>query len=175
MKLVRFYSEGELSSIRVTNEDEAVAGVKNLLFDEQLAEEQIMLEIFSQNHGNISDVDELRLDFDRLFTKKQLLKKGFLTACKLVDSSHHNEDFSMATIISIKNEQRYLSAIFKSFVVLIPRTKLVKSPSEPLLFASLKNDNYYLVNQEQSIEDPSAIKKFNNWIRKKISSKTSSK
>jgi hypothetical protein len=150
----------------MSNEEEAVTEVKNFFFNQQLDEEQIMLEIFSQNYGTISSVDELRLDFDLIFSKKQLLKKGLFSGCKLVDSSCHNEDFSINTVISIKNEQRYLNATFRSFVVLIPRSKLLRTPSEPLLFASLKNENFYLVNKEQSQFSPTGFKTLSNWIGK---------
>lgn len=175
MKLVRFYSEGELSSIRVSNEEETVIEVKNLFFDEQLTEEQIMLEIYSQNRGNVSDVDELRLDFDRIFTRKQLVRKAFFKGCKFVDSSNHNEDFSMNTIIGIKEEQKYLSANFRSFMILHPRSKFFGGSNEPMLFATLRNNNFYLVNLEQATAKPSKFNTISNWIKRKISSKTSLK
>lgn len=156
------------------NEDETLSGVKNLFFDEQLIEEQIMLEIFSQNRGNVSDVDELRLDFDRIYTKRQLVKTGFFSGKKFVDSSNHNADFSISTIISIKNEQRYLNAQYKSFMILLPRNKFFKTTAEPMLFATLKNKNFYLLNPDQTARN-SRFKIFTNWIKKGISSKTSSK
>ncbi|UKN03554.1 hypothetical protein K6119_08505 [Paracrocinitomix mangrovi] len=175
MKLARFYSEGELSSIQISNEEEAVSEIKNLFFGEQLEEEQIMLEIYAQNKGLISDVDELRLDFDRIFSKKQLVKKGFLSAKKLVDSSNYNQDFSIQTILSIKSEQTYLNANFRGFMILLPRHKWLAKETEPMLFAKLKNDNFYWVNADQSKSQPNSLHKFWNWIQKKISFKTSSK
>ena len=38
MKLTSFYSEGELSSIRVSSAEDVVDGIKNLLFEEQIIE-----------------------------------------------------------------------------------------------------------------------------------------
>ena len=146
MKLVKFYSEGELSSIQISNEDEAVSEVLNLFFEEQLSEEQIILEVSSKNCGFISDVDELRLDFDRIFSKKQLRKKGFFSGRKLTDSARVEQDLSLNTILNIKNEQRYLNATFRSYVVLMPRVQLFGKKREPMLFATLKNDNYYWLN-----------------------------
>lgn len=164
LKLVKFYSDGELSSIQMSNEEETVSGVKNLFFSEQLTEEQIMLEIYSQNKGLVSEVDELRLDFDRIYTKKQLKKKALFSLTKLVDSCQHTEDFSIQTILSIKNEQRYLNASFRGYKILVPRTKLLRKPSEPLLFATLKNDNYYLLNKEQSQFKPSLSRRIIHWF-----------
>ncbi|MBD3636062.1 MAG: hypothetical protein HUJ25_01875 [Crocinitomicaceae bacterium] len=175
MKLVRFYREGELSSIRMSNEEEVIVGVKNLFFDEQLAEEQIMLEIYSQNKGIVSDVDELRLDFDRIYSHKQLRKKALLSGTKIVDSCNHNKDFSIATIIGIKNEQRYLNASFRNFVILSPRHRFLENSNEPMLLAKLKNNNYYLLNAQQSGNDLTIVKKVSNWITKKIFFKTSLK
>jgi hypothetical protein len=93
----------------------------------------------------------------------------------LVDSSKYKKDFSIATILEIKNEERYLNAQFKSFFILLPREGLIKSKGEPMLFASLKNNNFYLLNQKMSKKDISKIKQFINWIQKKISFRTSSK
>lgn len=175
MKLTRFYSEGELSKISMSSADQALDEVKSLFFDEQITEEQILLEIFSRNRGKISDVDELRLDFDRIYTQKQLKKRALISGCKLLDSADYGKDFSIKTILNIKEEERYLTAKFRGYFILLPRTKLFKSASEPLLFASLKNDNFYLLNQETSEQRISKFKKISNWIQKKISSKTSSK
>lgn len=175
MKLVRFYSDGELSSIQVSSSEETISEVKNLFFEEQLMEEQIMLEIYSNNNGICSEVDELRLDFDRIFSKKQIQKKALITGSKLMDSSKHEPDFSISTILGIKEEQRYLNATFKGFVVLKPRNKFFVKQVEPMLFASLKNNNFYLLNKDQSTPAPSKFKNSWNWILRKISFKTSSK
>lgn len=175
MKLARFYNEGELSSIRVSSEEDTVSEILNLFFDEQLTEEQIMLEIYSQNRGTSSDVDELRLDFDRIFSKKQLKKKALFSGRKLVDSSYHNQDVSITTILGIKNEQRYLNATFRNYVVLLPRTDFFGRTKEPMLLASLKNNNFYWVNPGQSKIQSTPFKRIGNWIRKRTSSKTSSK
>ncbi|MEO9534100.1 MAG: hypothetical protein ABJG68_03815 [Crocinitomicaceae bacterium] len=175
MKLVRFYRDGELSSLRVSNVDEAVSEVENLFFDEQIIEEQIILEIYSRNRGKISEVDELRLDFDRIFTKKQLQKRGLLTASKFMDSADFGKDFSIQTILSIKNEQRYLNAQFHGYFILVPRSSFFKKAGEPMLFASLKNNNYYWLNHNIVEAKPSKVKMFFKWIKEKISFKTSSK
>ena len=175
LKLVRFYSEGELSSIKVSSSEESVSEVRNLFFEEQLSEEQIILEIYSKNNGKRSSVDELRLDFDRIFSKKQLQKKAFVAGLKVIDSVDYQNDFSISTILGIKNEQRYLNATFRGYTVLVPRSSLFDKQTEPMLFASLKNDNFYLLNMEQSERTPSKFKSFINWIQKGISFKTFSK
>ena len=46
-------------------------------------------------------------------------------------------------ILSIKNEQRYLNAQFHGYFILVPRSSFFKKAEEPMLFASLKNNNYY--------------------------------
>ena len=175
MKLVRFYREGELSSIQISSADETVSEVANLFFEEQLTEEQIMLEIYSNNNGSISDVDELRLDFDRILSKKQLKKKAIVNGHRLIDSADYEKDFSISTILAIKNEQRYLNATFKGYVILLPRNRAFRKTEEPLLFASLRNNNFYLLNKNQKHPQKSFFKSIRNWIKSAISFKTSSK
>ncbi|MEZ4922669.1 MAG: hypothetical protein R2780_05800 [Crocinitomicaceae bacterium] len=164
MKLVKFYSDGELSPIKVSSTEETVAEVQNLFFEEQLAEEQIILEIYSKNNGQTSEVDELRLDFDRIYSRKQLNKKVLLSGYKLVDSSVYQNDFSIQTILGIKNEQRYLNASFKGYMLLIPRGTNIGG-AEPMLFASLKNENFYLLNKERSLSPESKFKSILSWIK----------
>jgi predicted AlkP superfamily pyrophosphatase or phosphodiesterase len=161
--------------MRMSSTDEAVSEVQAFFFDEQLTEEQIILEIYSRNRGKISDVDELRLDFDRIFTKKQIQKKALLTGAKFMDSADFGKDFSIQTILNIKSEQRYLNANFHGFYVLQPRSKWFTKPGEPMLLASLKNNNYYWLNQSQVVKADNKFKSALKWIQKRISSKTSSK
>jgi len=178
LKLTNFYSEGELSSIRVSNVEETVSEIKNLLFEEQLVEEQILIEIYSSNTEKISKVDELRLDFDRIFSKKQILKKSVLSRCKFIDSVKYEDDFSIKTILNIKNEERYLNAKFQDYHVLVSRRSFFKNNQEPLLFARLKNNNFYLLNMEMVRNEfflRTFFKNVSSWIQKKISFKTSSK
>lgn len=178
MKLTSFYSEDELSSIRVSSVDETVNEVKGLFFHEQLAEEQILLEIYSSSKDVISDVDELRLDFDRIYSRKQIGKKCLFGRYKFVDSSEYQKDYSVKTILAIKNEQRYLNATFKNFQILLPRKSFFNKSEEPMLFASLKNNNFYLLNDfrsETNEVEESFLKKTSRWIKKRISFGTSSK
>lgn len=178
MKLTSFYSEDELSSIRVSSVDDTVQEIKGLFFGEQLTEEKILLEIYSSNSGNFSEVDELRLDFDRIYSKKQIMKKCLFGRFKFVDSTEYKKDYAVKTILAIKSEERYLNAKFKDYYVLLPRTSLFKKTTEPLLFASLKNNNFYLLNDfraDVSKADTTVLSRFGTWMRKKISFKTFSK
>lgn len=72
MKLARFYRDGELSEIRVTNSDDTVFEVKNLFASEQLAEDAIKDMICTKNYGQMSHVDELRLDFNRICRRRDI-------------------------------------------------------------------------------------------------------
>jgi hypothetical protein len=177
LKLARFYRDGELSDIKVSGADDTVFEVKNLFASEILSEDAIQDMIRTKNCGQMSHVDELRLDFDRICRKKdiqQLTRWGFY---RLKDSSLYSKKFCTQTILNIKNEQRYLSACFSDYVMLVPRfgeTVL----DEPYLFASLKNGHYYLLNATElpPVCPPlNSIKNAFAWIQKKIFSKTSSK
>lgn len=175
MKLARFYSDGELSEIRVSNSDETVFEVKNLFASEQLAEDAIRDMIHTRNQGQMSHVDELRLDFNRICRKRDIQQRIQLGAYRFTDSADYKGTFSIDTILNIKNEQRYLSACFSDYVVLIPR---FGSKQEPCLLASLKNGYFYLLNAEElppSNPIMHSVKKAMAWIQKKIFSGTSTK
>lgn len=175
MKLARFYSDGELSEIRVSNSEETVFEVRNLFAAEQLAEDAIQDMIRTRNTGQMSHVDELRLDFNRICRKKDIQQRLRLGAYRFADSVHYKGNFSVDTILNIKNEQRYLAACFSDYVVLMPR---FGSKQEPFLLASLKNGYFYLLNADElPAANPvmNAIKKAFAWIQKKISFKTSTK
>lgn len=177
MKVARFYSEGELSAIRVTNVEETIFEVKNLFAGEQLIEEQIVALIRQNNLGEHSEVDELRLDFNRIYSKKSILSKTRFGRYKFSDSCFYKGSFSVQTILDIKNEQRYLSAKFKGYAVLNKRFGKEKR-TEPYLFASLKNGYFYLLNAEEISSSNvivNSFKKSFSWIQKKIFFKTSSK
>jgi len=177
LKVARFYSEGELSAIRVTNVEETIFEVKNLFACEQLIEEQIVSMIRQNNLGELSEVDELRLDFNRIYSKKAIQSKTRFGRYKLVDSCQFKGAFSVQTILDIKNEQRYLSAKFNGYVVLSKRFGKEKR-NEPYLFASLKNGYFYLLNAEEISSSNivlNSFKKTFSWIQKKIFFKTSSK
>jgi len=175
-RLTSFYSEGELSSIRVSSVEQTVDEIKNLFFTEQLAEEQIMLEVCGTNKGVFSHVDELRLDFDRIYSRKQIMKKCFLARYKFVDSANYKKEFSIMTILGIKDEQRYLHAEFRDYCVLLPGRTVLSKKEEPMLFASLRNNNYYLLNSAASLSNkPSFFKRLFSWMRRGNSSATYSK
>ncbi len=174
-RLSSFYSEGELSSIRVSSVDETVDEVKNLFFSEQLIEEQITLEICGKNKGRVSQVDELRLDFDRIYSHKQIRKKCSMGRYRFVDSSNAKFDFSITTILGIKDEQRYLNAAFRDYFILVPGKLIFRKTAEPMLFASLKQNNFYLLNAPAStVVRRSFFKRIFSWFRRGTSSATSS-
>jgi len=149
--------------------------VKNLFASEQLAEDAIADMIRTANNGQMSHVDELRLDFNRICRKKDIQQRTRFGAYRFKDSANYSEAFSLETILNIKNEQRYLAACFSDYVVLVPR---LGSKAEPCLLASLKNGYFYLLNADElPPANPvmHALKKAFSWIQKKISFKTFTK
>lgn len=144
MKLTSLYNDGDLSSIKVSNPEQTVQEVRNLLFHDQLLEEQIALEINSANTGVFSDVDELRLDFDRIWSKRQVIRKTLFFRKKWMDSAKLTEEVPVEAILSIKAEERYLNAKFKDIFVLAPGA-LSFGKKEIMFFARLKNNNFYLL------------------------------
>lgn len=178
MNLARFYRDGELSEIRISSSEEVVSEVNNLFAAEQLAEDAIRDMIRTQNRNQYSHVDELRLDFNRIFRKRELLGRTKLKGYQFSDSAQFEGRFSVDTILSIKNEQRYLSACFSDYVILKPRWSFFHKNEEPYLFASLRNGCFYLLNASDLPPAYPLMHSFKNviaWIPKKIFSKTSTK
>ena len=148
MKVTSFYSEGELSPIKVGSVDETVVEVKNLFFNEQLEEEQIRAEIYANNSKAISVVDELRLDFDRIYTKKQLRNKRLFRGLRKKSITVDSFKLDIDTILFIKNEQRYLNAEFKNFKLLVKRKWFFGQVKNVYLFATLNNQMFYLLSKD---------------------------
>lgn len=176
MELKRHYNDDDLSPIRFSCADEAIGEIKNLFFRDQLEEEQIMLHIFSKNNGNGLKVDLKRLNIDRVFSKRQLRKRSPFNRGKLLDASLIHIDYSVNTILGIKEEQKRLGVEFKNFVALVTPEKRKNKETEPLLFASLENDVFYLLNPsvlEQYQPKKHSLKSILNWIKNRIFSETS--
>lgn len=178
MEVNRIYKEDELSSIQFSCEEETVGEVRNLFFNEQLSEEQILLELYSPNDGSCTKLNPNTLNLDKVFSRKELAKKCRFKNCKLIDSSRYQKEFSVETILNIKKEQRKLGVVFKGLFVLVSKNSLSNSQTEPLLFASIDKNILYLLNDHilvSSSERLSSFKKIKNWIQKKIFSKMYSK
>lgn len=175
MKTTNFYSDGELSSIRIASAEDVVFEVRNLFSNELFIENQILNRIQQNHTKSFSKVDELRLDFKRIYSKKTIARKIRFGRFKHENSSNFKGEFSIETILSIKAEQRYLSAQFKGYTILKKRFDFGKEVREPYLFAALKNGHYYLLNADKVESKHPAIVIFKssiNWLSKKIFSKT---
>jgi hypothetical protein len=164
--------------MRVTSVEETIIEVINLFNSEQQAEQEIAALIRRPNvMGDISGVDELRLDFNRIYSKKDILSRTRFGMFKFADSTAYKNDFPIQTILSVKAEERYLSAKFRNYMILRPRFRK-DEVQEPYLFASLKNGYFYLLNAEEvASSNPiiASFKKSFSWIQKKISFRTSTK
>lgn len=176
LELKRYHNEDDMSPIRFSCADEAIGEIKNLFFRDQLEEEQIMLRIFTKNEEHGTKVDLKRLNIDRVFSNRQLKRRSPFNRGKLTDASVYHYDYSVNTILGIKEEQKRLEVEFKNFMALITPSKRKANNQEPLLFAHLERDVYYLLNPEILEEyQPKAhsFKSILNWIKNRIFTKTS--
>lgn len=178
MGINKFNSEEELSSIRFSCADEALGEIKNLFFLDQLAEERILLEIFSPNDEVFKPLSLDKISKDQLFTQSQLLKKGFRTNQKFVDSCKYQGDYSVETILTIKDEQRRLNCQFKGYYILLSNKRLATLNKEPELYLRITESTYYWINPTVGTQKKFQrfhLLNFFNWIKNAISTKTSSK
>jgi hypothetical protein len=151
------YTEQQLSSLHVSGPEQTVGQIKNLFFIEQLQEEKILLELYSPNSQEITQVNPNRLHIDLVFSKRQLQKKRLFGWYKWQDSAKVDTRFSVDTILTIKNEQKALNTTFKSFYVLVPRLQFFSKHTEPLLFTCIGDNIYYLINQNNSTHEKKSI------------------
>ncbi len=178
MGINKFNSEEELSSIRFSCADEALGEIKNLFFLDQLAEERILLEIFSPNDDEFKSLDIVDISKDQIFTQNQLLKKGFRTNQKFVDSCKYQGDYSVKTILTIKDEQRRLNCQFKGFYILLSNRRIAAINKEPELYLRITESTYYWINPAVGTQKKFQrfhLLNFFNWIKSAISTKMSSK
>ena len=174
----KFNSEEELSSIRFSCADEALGEIKNLFFLDQLAEERILLEIFSPNDEVFKSQNINNLPQYQVFTQSQLLKKGFMTNQKFVDSCKYQGDYSVKTILSIKDGQRRLNCQFKGFYILLSNRRLATLNKEPELYLRITESTYYWIHPAVGTQKKFQrfhLLNFFNWIKIAISTKMSSK
>ena len=178
MELKRYHNEDELSPIRFSCADEAIGEIKNLFFRDQLEEEQILLYIYSKNKNRAANIDLNRLNIDRIFSKRQLVRRAPFSRGILMDASLIHFDYSIQTILAIKEEQHRLKTEFKNYYSLNTQSGRKGEEVEPLLFAQLRGDVYYLLNPEALDVHKSrslSLKSILNWIKNRIFSKTSTK
>jgi hypothetical protein len=178
LELKRFHNEDDLSPIRFSCADEALGEIRNLFFRDQLEEEQIMLYIYSKNMSPSAEVDLNRLNIDRVFSKRQLVRRSPFSRGNLMDTTHLSYDFSIQTILDIKEEQHRLAVEFKNFFALSTQYGKKGEEVEPLLFAQLQGDVFYLLNPAVMKEHKKrsfSVKSTFNWIKNRIFSRTSTK
>ncbi len=178
MKLKRFNTGENSSSTQFSCADGALKEVKNLFFQQQLIEENILIELYSPNSVNETILDQTRLNIDHVFSKRQISKKCLLGRYKFVDSFNYQNDYSAETILQVKNEQRRLGLDFKGFYILTAKGRFSKErKKEPLLFLGIGNNTFYLLNAAfQLKEDKKAASttsnKFAHWIKNETFLKT---
>lgn len=172
MKLKRFNTGKENISTHFSCADEALLEVKKLFFKEQLSEEDILIELYSPNGNEITPVSQNRLNIDRVYSKRQIRKKCVLGRFRFVDSYKYQKDYSIRTILSIKNEQRRLGVEFKGYFILSEKKAFYKSRrKEPMLFVAVGHNTYYLLNDFISTEEKNVgihlFKNISRWIQKR--------
>ena len=157
-----------MSTIHVSGPEQTVGQIKNLFFSEQLEEEKILLELYSPNGLEISNINPNLLNVDHVFSKRQLKKRSFFGRFKWMDSAKYQERYTVDTILAIKNEQRQLNTVFKGYFVLVPRGLGKQNKQEPMLFTCVGENIYYLVNhRNKDINRISNLNKFQTWISTK--------
>ena len=139
----------ELKNIKEDKPYDILDEANKILEEDQSIEGKIIAEIkASQPKKQTSIVDITQLDEDRIFNIEQIKTLCLTYRLKFVDSHRFNNDIPTATILKIKHEEKQYNAKFKGLKIVAPKKtlKLGDCDGDPLLFASLNNGKYYLLD-----------------------------
>ncbi len=139
----------ELKNIKQNKPYNILDEANKILKEDESIEAKIIAEIKdSQPKKETSIVDITQLDTDRIFSIEQIKDLCLSYRLKFVDSHRYNNDIPTPTILKIKQEEKQLNAKFKGLKIIAPKQtlKLGDCDGDPLLFASLNNKQYYLLD-----------------------------
>ncbi len=139
----------ELKNIKQNKPYNILDEANKILKEDESIEAAIIAEIkASQPKKETSIVDITQLDADRIFSLEQIKNLCLTYRLKFVDSHRYNNDIPTPTILKIKQEEKQFNAKFKGLKIIAPKKtlKLGDCDGDPLLFASLNNNKYYLLD-----------------------------
>jgi len=164
----------ELKKIKQNKPYNILDEAKKILTEDEGIEAKIIAGIkANQPKKETSIVDITQLDEDRLFSIKQIKNLCLNYRLKFVDSHRFNNDIPTSTILKIKKEEKQYNAKFKGLKIIAPKKtlKLGDCDGDPLLFASLNNGQYYLLDTWGNDLNPWRkilawpIKNVVNWLK----------
>lgn len=117
---------------------------------EKSLEEKIIDNIYGdQDKDECTPVDLSLLDADRVFNLEQIKKICIRYRLRFLSTKYFKGDIPQEAVIKMKNEQKRLGVTFDNLKIIAPSRvfKLEDCDSDPLLFAKVAPDTYYLIHK----------------------------
>jgi hypothetical protein len=171
MKLEKFNLNlhNELKQIKQKQPYDILDEAKKIFEAEKSIEANILEELKTlEPKKETSIVDITKLDATKIYSLHQIKALCLTYRLKFVDSHRFKGDIPTETILKIKNEEKKLNAKFKGLKIIAPKKtlKLGDCDGDPLLFASLNNGQYYLLDQWGN--DLNKLRKYMAWPIKNV-------
>lgn len=160
----------ELKQIKKEQPYDILDEAKKILNEDESIEAKIIAEIkASQPKKEYSIVDISKLEVENIFSLEQIKELCLTYRLKFVDSHRFNNETPIKTVLKIKAKEKLINAKFKGLKIVAPKRtlKLGDCDGDPLLFASLNDGKYYLLDQWGN--DLNAWRKLLAWPIKNVS------
>tara|TARA_R110002020_G_scaffold327612_2_gene543545 strand:+ start:485 stop:1207 length:723 start_codon:yes stop_codon:yes gene_type:complete len=133
---------------RRLGEVEILKQVAQILQNDTNHEERILETLNLPNNGNTNNFDVDLLESERIFHKDEIKKICINYRLRFLDTKYFKGPFPQETINKIKQVERQHEISLKGFKIIAPSKMFVlRKADDPLLFAPISNDYYYLVDK----------------------------
>lgn len=140
----------QLEKIKKQNTPDLLKQAKDILDEDHSIEGRILAELNAGKRVEEStDVNMDLLDKNRIYTKNQIKELCLTYRLRFVNSNMFKNDIPQETVFKIKAEEKKLNTTFKNLKIIAPKRtlELGDCDGDPLLFASLGNNEFYLLDQ----------------------------
>lgn len=142
--------EHKLQNIRNRNSDseQILAEVKRILREDSLKETKIADQLGSKNNARENNFDFDLLETDKIYHIDQIKEICIDYRLRFLNSSYFKGEIPQEAISRIKHLETAHNTELKGFKIMAP-SKLFKleDKDDPLLFAPIGNDYYYLIHK----------------------------
>jgi len=150
LKFPRTDIEQQLLKVRnkATPEEQILQQVASILAESKVKDETILEELQLGKHSIENKFDPDHLESNRVFHQDDIYKICVNYRLRFLDSRLFKSKIPYEALIEIKNLEKIHKTTLKGFKIIAP-SKLFKleNADDPLLFAPIWNDYYYLVHK----------------------------
>lgn len=128
-------------------EEDLLLQIKNIFEQESKREEDILATLGDDHYTGSNDFDIDQLEWHRIFHLSDIEKICIEYRLRFLNSSLYKAEFPYETIIKIKEVEKQHDTTLGGFMLMAPATVFkLKNADDPLLFAPIGNEYYYLIH-----------------------------